>query len=111
MIPNPNSLKATLTAAACLCLSSADSWARPPRARELCGVVASIDREAHTLTVVLESKGHPLNVVWKRDTRFIHNRKFADSGSLKEGLRACIYYRSPLFEKPFVTKVVWVNGS
>jgi len=33
-----------------------------------------------------------------------------DPGSLKEDLRACVYYRSPFFGKPFVTKVVWTNG-
>jgi len=108
---NPSSLKAVLATTAFLCLSSADSWARPPRARELCGVVERINHETYTLTVLPEKKGQPLNVVWKRDTRFIHNWKFTDSAFLKEGLRGCVYYRSPFFGKPFVTKVVWVNGS
>ena len=108
---NTSSFKAVLGTAAFLCLFSADSWARPPRARELCGVVENIDRETHTLRILPEKKGQPLNVVWKRDTRFIHNRKFTNSVFLKEGLRACVYYRSPFFGEPFVTKVVWVNGA
>ena len=108
MKSNPSSLKTAITAAL-LCLSIADSWARPPRARELCGVVEKIDRDTQTLTV-LSGKGDPLNAVWKRDTKFIDNWKFTDSGSLKEGRRACVYYHSPFFGKPFVTKVIWTNG-
>ena len=110
MRTQPVSIKIGLAAIAVVLLSGADSWARPPRAREACGVVQKIDRETKTLTVLSEKRGEPLNVVWKRDTKFIHNRKFAESASLKEDLRACVYYRSPFFGKPFVTKIVWVNG-
>ena len=110
MKTNPPSLKSMLAAAALLCLSSADAWARPPRARESCGVIQAIDPQTHTLTVQSPKRDQPLTVVWKRDTKFIHNWKFTDSAALKEGLRACVYYRSPIFGKPFVTKVVWVNG-
>lgn len=111
MRTKPVSLKVGLAAVALMLLSAADSWARPPRAREVCGVVQQIDREAHMLTVLSEKKREPLNVVWKRDTKFIHNWKFTDSGSLKEERQACVYYRTPFFGKPFVTKVVWVNGA
>lgn len=111
MKPNPNSLKAALTAAALLCLSSADSWARPPRAREACGVVQTIDREARTLTLVPEKGTRPLVVVWKKDTKFLKSWNFESAAALGEGVRACVFYRSPFFGKPFVTKVVWINGS
>ncbi len=111
MKTKPASLKVGLTTIALMLLSGADSWARPPRAREVCGAVQKIDRAAHTLTILPEKKGEPLNVVWKRDTKFIHNWKFANSTLLKEERRACVYYRTPLFGKPFVTKVVWVNGA
>ena len=106
-----SSLKTALAATALICLSSADTWARPPRARELCGVIQDIDAQTHTLTVQSPKRDQPLTVIWKRDTRFIKNWKFTDSASLKVGLQACVYYRSPLFGKPFVTKVVWVNGA
>lgn len=106
-----SSLKAALAAATLLCLSSADSWARPPRAHELCGVIQFIDAQTHTLTVQSPKRDQPLTVVWKRDTKFIHDWQFTDSAALKEGLRACVYYRSPFFGKPFVTKVVWLNGT
>ncbi len=105
-----SSLKAALAVTVLLCLSSADTWARPPRAREFCGVIQAIDVQSHTLTVQSPKRDQPLTVVWKRDTQFIHDWKFTDSAALKEGLRACVYYRSPFFGKPFVTKVVWVNG-
>jgi hypothetical protein len=105
-----SSLKAALAAATLLCLSSADSWARPPRARELCGVIEAIDPQTHALTIQSPKRDQPLTVVWKRDTKFIHDWQFTDSAGLKKGLRACVYYRSPLFGKPFVTKVVWLNG-
>lgn len=110
MKPKSSSLKAALAATALLCLSSADTWARPPRARELCGVIQAIDVQSHTVTVQSPQRDQPLTVVWKRDTKFIHNWKFTESATLKEGLRACVYYRSPIFGKPFVTKVVWLNG-
>lgn len=97
-------------AAVALLLSAAEGQARPPRARELCGVIQMIDSASHTLTVQSPKRDEPFTVVWKRDTRFIKNWKFTESAALKEGLRACVYYRSPIFGKPFVTKVVWVNG-
>ncbi len=63
------------------------------------------------LTVLPEKKGRSLTAVWKRDTKFIHNWKLTDSAFLKGGLRACVYYRSPFFGKPFVTRVVWIHGA
>jgi hypothetical protein len=41
----------------------------------------------------------------------IHNWHFAPADELKDGTRAVVYYRTPFFGKPFVTKVVWVNGA
>ena len=88
----------------------ANAWARPPLARPLPGVVQSIDRDARTLTV-LPSKGKgPVVLVWKNDTRFLHNWRFTNAATLKEGTTAVVYYRAPLFGKPFATKVVWENG-
>lgn len=94
-----------------LCFATTTSWARPPRARERCGVLQSIDREAHTLTLVPEKGERPLVAVWKSDTKFLKNWKFQPADALKEGVRACVFYRSPFFGKPFVTKVVWINGA
>ena len=86
---------------------SVDAWARPPRAREQCGVLDRIDRETRALTVRRTKEGKPLEVIWTNQTKFIGNWKFDSSSSLKEGSHVCVYYRSPFFGKPFVTKVVW----
>lgn len=93
-----------------MCLTAATSWARPPRAREACGALQGMDRQTHLLTLLPTKNGKPLAVVWKADTRFVRNWQFTTADSLQEGARACVYYRSPLFGKPFVTKIVWTNG-
>jgi hypothetical protein len=111
MKPKSSSLKTALAIVALLCLSSADTWARPPRAREWCGVIEAIDAQTHTLTIQSPKLDQPLTVVWKRDTEFIHNWKLTDSAALKEGLRACVYFHSPFFGKPFVSKLVILNGA
>lgn len=104
---NIGTFSALLLAGALLNPSNAE--ARPPRARELCGVIQAIDLQTCSLTIQSPKRGQPATFAIKSDTRFIKDWKFAESASLKEGLRACVYYRSPFFGKPFVTKVVWVN--
>ena len=54
-------------------------------------------------------RNQPATFAVKGDTQFIKDWKFTDAAALKEGLRACVYYRSPFFGKPFVTKVVWTG--
>lgn len=83
--------------------------AHSPRARELCGVVQAIDPQARTLTIQSPKRVQPTTFSVKGDTKFIKDWKFTDSKSLKAGLRACVYYRSPFFGKSFVTKIVWTN--
>ncbi len=90
-------------------LTPPSAQARPPRARELCGVVQAFDPQMHTVTIQSPKRNRPATLAVKGDTQFIKNWKFTDSDSLKEGLRACVYYRSPFFGKPFVTKIVWTN--
>jgi hypothetical protein len=90
-------------------LNPSNAEARPPQARDLCGVIQGIDPQNHTLTVQSPKRGQPATFAVKSDTKFIKDWKLTDSTSLKEGLRACFYCRSPFFGKPFVTKVVWVN--
>jgi hypothetical protein len=40
----------------------------------------------------------------------VHSQLEVHSASLKEELRVCVYYRSPFFGKPLMTKVVCANG-
>lgn len=75
------------------------------RARESCGVIRAIDLQARTLTIHSAKRESSATFAEKDDTRFIKNRKFTNHNALKSALRAYVYYRSPLFGKPFVTKV------
>ena len=102
--------KAVLTSVALLCLSGADAWAHAPRARELCGVIQTIDRKNRTLIVQSPKRDRPLKVVWRRDTDFIQDGKLVSADTLKAETRGCVYYHSPFFGKPFVTKVVWTDS-
>lgn len=83
--------------------------ARPPRARELCGVVQAIDPQTRTVTIQSAKRNQPATFAVKGDTKFIKDWKFTDSASLNKGMHACVYYRSPFFGKPFVTKIIWIN--
>lgn len=88
-------------------LTAATSSARPPRAREACGVLQNLNGGAHRLVLLPNGSGKPLEVDWKPDTSFVRGSEFDRADSLKEGARVCVYYRSPFFGRPFVTKVVW----
>ncbi len=88
-------------------LNPSNAGARPPRARELCGVIQAIDLQTRSLTIQSPKRDQPATFAVKSDTRFIKDWKFAEAAALKEGLRACVYYRSPFFGQPFVTKIVW----
>ena len=71
-----------------------DGWARPPRARELCGAIQAIDVQTHTLTVQSPKRDRPFALVllvWKRETKFLHNWKSTDAASLNEGTQVCLY--------------------
>jgi hypothetical protein len=100
-------LAALLLTGAFALVPSAEAHA--PRSRELCGVIQSLDAQTGTLTIQSSKRGEPASFAVKRDTRFIKDWKFTDAALVKEGLHACVYYRSPFFGKPFVTKVVWTN--
>lgn len=61
------------------------------------------------MTIQSPKRDLPATFAVKRQTKFIKDWKFADSSAVKEGMRACVYYRSPFFGKPFVTKIVWIS--
>ena len=107
MKPNTVAKFTSLLALIVLCLTASASWARPPRAREACGVLQSLDGTAHRLTLLPADSAQPLVVDWNPETSFIRDRRFDRADSLQAGARACVHYRSPFFGRPFVTKVVW----
>jgi len=98
-----------LVAAALLIAS--DAFARPPRSRPVEATVESVSLENRTLTLVPTKGKGPSVVALTKQTKFIHNWKFAPAGELRGGARATVYYRTPFFGKPFATKIVWVNGA
>lgn len=94
-----------------LFLAAANAEARSPRAREWCGVLEQIGPQGETLKVRSSKGNKPLEVLWKKETRFVHNGKFDSAAALKPGERVCVYYHSPFFGRPFASKVVWGNAS
>ncbi len=81
------------------------------RSRPACGVVERLDMANRTVRFASTHGKAPTELALTRQTRFVHNLHFAPVEELKDGTRAVVYYRTPFFGKPFVTKVVWVNGS
>ena len=73
--------------------------------------VEAVNLEGRTLTIAPAKGKGPSVVALTRQTKFLHNWKFAPADELKPGTRATVYYRRPFFEKPFVTKIVWINGA
>ncbi len=90
--------------------ASTDAWARPPRPREWCGVLEQFDPGARELTVRSSSGGKSLEAVWTKGSRFVRTRNPASVAAQTKEARVCAHYRSPLFGRPFVTKVVWSDG-
>ena len=83
--------------------------AHTTRSRPASGVVESLDAATRTMGFAPASGKAPRQLVVTRQTKFIHNWHFAPASEMKSGTKAVIYYRTPFFGKPFVTKVVWVN--
>ena len=81
------------------------------RSRPACGVVESLDVAARTVRFAPGNGEAPTELALTSRTKFVHNWHFAPAEELKNGTRAVVHYRRPLFGRPFVTKVVWVNGA
>jgi hypothetical protein len=91
-------------------LIASDAFARPTRSRPVAATIESVSLETRTLTLVPAKGKGPSVVALTKQTKFIHNWKFAPSSELRTGAHAMVYYRTPFFGKPFATRVVWVNG-
>ena len=94
-----------------LLFAATTASAHTVRSRPACGVVESLDVATRTVRFAPRNGKAPTELALTRQTQFIHNWHFAPADELKDGTRAVVYYRTPFFGKPFVTKVVWVNGS
>lgn len=80
------------------------------RSRPAPGTIETLDTVARTVRLLPTRGKAPTELVLTRQTKFIHDWRFATASELKPGTRAVVYYRSPFFGRPFATKVVWING-
>ena len=92
-------------------IAATDAFAHPPRSRPVEATIESLNLENRKLTIAPAKGKGPSVVALTRQTKFIHNWKFAPASELKTGARATVYYRTPFFGKPFATRIVWVNGA
>lgn len=98
-----------VTLLAAVIFTASNAAAHTPRSRPVEATVESVNLENRTLTIAPAKGKGPSNLVLTRQTKFIHNWKFAPKSELKPGTHATVYYRTPFFGKPFVTKIVWLN--
>lgn len=103
--------KAAVMLWATVALLPLDAQAYVSRARRTEGRVLVVDRETQTFLVKPPNGKRPLLLNWNKGTRFIHNRQFTNAVALTQGVPVEVFYHSPLFSKPYVTKVLWDNGS
>lgn len=111
MKPASSRKVASVALVAAALLITSDAFARPPRSRPLAATIESVSLETRTLTITPAKGKGPSALALTKQTKFIHNWEFAPASELKTGAHATVYYRRPFFGKPFVTKIVWVNGA
>ena len=87
-------------------LSSHHAMAHTTRSRELCGVINELDLSNHIAHVKSERSGKMRDLVLRKDTKFLKDWKRSSLDAVTPGVRACVYYRSPIFGKPFITRIV-----
>ena len=96
--------------AAILFLGKPNNWAHSPHSRPLAGIVQSIDREKHLLSIAPSKPGATREFLWRKHTSFIADQHFTEPKEIEPGTSVVVYYQSPLFGKPFVTRVVSENS-
>lgn len=90
-----------------LCLTAPSARAHSVHARELEASIQSLRMETRTLVVISVKAKSPREMVWNKSTSFIENGHFVDAAKLREGIQVKLYYHSPFFGKPYLTKVAW----
>jgi hypothetical protein len=93
----------------CCFLPGAPASAMPPLGRESDGLIQSVDANNRTLTIKLEGESRLQTFEWNKDTRFLRDWKSTTSAALKAGVTVRIRYHSPIFGKPFVTRVIFLE--
>ncbi len=86
-------LNILLLGGALLIASATESRALPPRQHSVSGIIASIDYDAHTITLTPGKGDKPLVFVWKDRTRFSQGWSRFCLGALEPGQPVKIHYR------------------
>ena len=84
-----------------------NAFALTPHANETQGVIQTLDYQRQTLTLTYPDGRNPKKFIWKSDSLFIRDSIPASIKELKEGATVTLYYHSPFFGKPIITKIVW----
>ena len=74
-------------------------------ARLITGTIKKVDAAAHEVEMLREDDGTLKTFVWNKHTDFFANAQAAGATILKKGARVEVNCHTPLFGKPFVTKV------
>ena len=82
-----------LVGGALLLASATEIRALPPRQHSVSGIIASIDYDAHTITLTPEKGDKPLVFEWKDRTRFSQGWSRICLGALEPGQPVKIHYR------------------
>ena len=92
------------------CLIGSNVQVHTPRTREAEGIIQSIDYEHQTMTLSYVQGSGPKVLVWRRETEFLRDAKPVPATELKAGMGVIVYYHSPLFGKPYATRVLLPAG-
>ena len=77
------------------------------RSHRIDGIVKTIDLETHTLTIEPVAHHKAVAFVWSKQTYFFRHLKPVPPAELYKGAQATIYYRSPFFGSPRLTRIIW----
>jgi hypothetical protein len=72
-------------------------------------LIQSLDRKNKILTIRIEGESRLQSFEWNRQAQFVQDGKFATDDALNPGTAVRIRYHSPIFGKPFVTKVIFLK--
>ena len=92
---------------AVLCVATPSARAHSVHAREFEATIQSIRMETRTLVVISAKAKFPREMVWNKSTSFVEDDHFVEAAKLPKGVQVRLYYHSPFFGKPYLTKVVW----
>ncbi len=88
------------------CLGTYSTWAHTPRPRLVEGVIQSVDFTHQTLLLACQAERRPRKFRWHAGTQFFQGLAPATVSVLAEGVEVTVYYHTPFFGPPMISKVV-----